>query len=437
MKKFHLAWFMSARPQGWGENGPDIWAGRDLDARRWQSGEFLIDMARSLERAGFDYIMLDDHVVLNEGEQFIEPRLDPIALLPLLAANTSRLGLISTGSTTFYHPVVLSRLYATIDHLSGGRAGWNIVTTTESAAAPLIGLDALPPHDERYDRAEEFVEIAKAYWDSWAEDAVVEDLGTFRYADLGRIREVDYRGRFFSSRGRANVARTPQGRPTICQAGSSPRGMDFAAKHADTIVYSSFGRNQPEVLKAYRDEVRKRAASFGRDPDSCKVLFVVSPTVAETTELARQAEAMRYRLSDQSIALALTWFTTYSDHDFFQYELDEPLPPLDVSTMTEGYRGMLQAFIDLGDGGTRTLREMLEQRRVASLDFVGTPSEVADQMEETMDLIGGDGYLVHAQPLTRRYLTEITEGLVPELQRRGLTRIDYTYPTLRQNLMEF
>ena len=436
MSRFHLGWFMSARPQGWGEQGPDLFAGNDLEPRRWQAGEFLIDLVRSLERASFDYVMLDDHVVPNDSAQFTEPRLDPLALLPLLAAHTSRLGLISTASTAFYEPFVLARLMATIDHLSGGRAGWNVVTTTEESAAHLIGLDSLPAHDERYDRADEFVEIVRSFWDSWAPDAVVQDPTTMRYAERDRITPVDFDGKYFRSRGLFNVSRTPQGRPTICQAGSSPRGLQFAATHADTIVFSTFGRNDVQALKTYRDKVRATISSSGRNPDDCKVLFVVSPTVAETEEVALLAHERRYHLSDDAIALALTWFTTYTRHDWAAYDLDKPLPPLVAEEITEGYRGMIDAFLALGREG-RTFRQMLERRRVESLELVGTPAMVADQMEAAIEVIGGDGFLIHAQPITRRYVTEITEGLVPELQRRGLTRTQYSYPTLRENLLEF
>lgn len=443
MSKFHLAFFTNARPHGWGVNGPIPWSGHDSRPEIWESGSFLVDLARSIERAGFDYLMLEDHSVVADrykGTTEVDlkhtirgARLDPLPVITWLAAHTSRLGLVATLSTSFYPPFLLARLMATADHLSRGRIGWNIVTGGEDEAAQAFGFgEKMPPHDERYDRADEFVDIATQLWDAWEPDAVVHDEEAGIYADYTKVRSFDYHGQYYRSRGPLNVSRSPQGRPVFCQAGSSPRGRAFGARHADTIIAATAGDDPVAAAKAFRDDIRARMAAYGRNPDDCKVLFPVLPVLADTEEEA-QAIAARVPVVDQNaIDRALAGLSADNNIDFSQFDLDQPLPEIE----TEGHRGTLASFAKQG----RTLREMIEARlgrSTRAIQFVGTPASVAEQMGKTIDAIGGDGFLIHAFPLTRRYIAEITDGLVPELQKRGLVRKAYEHEHFRDNLLSY
>jgi len=434
-KKFHLAWFTNARPHAWMPNGPDQWGGRDVYESEWASGRFLMDMARAMERACFDYIMLEDHVA-SEPSDSMESRIDPFPVLPLLGSVTSHLGLIATMSTSFWPPYLLARLTASVDHLTGGRCGWNVVTTSENYAAQSFGLgDKQPPHDERYDRADEMVEFVKKLWGAWEPDAVIADAATGKYVDRSKVHDFDHKGKYFQGKGPLNVSRSPQGQPVICQAGGSPRGMDFAAKHADTVLASSGGANDTSVLKEYRDGIRSLAAKHCRNPNDVKVMYLVSPILGDTEAQAQENYERRYAMDEARIQAFHKHGGAYFNLDFSKYDLDKPFTDLDLKT--EGHQSTLDGFLRHAQGGKRTLREMIVSYKPSSLEFVGTPESVAEQMEAAMAEIGGDGYLIQFRPLTRRYITEITEGLVPALQRRGVVRTHYKHSLLRDNLLEF
>lgn len=444
MPKFHLAWFTNARPHGWGANGPIPWSGNDSSPAIWESGQFLVDLSRSLERAGFDYLMLEDHTVLADrykGSTEVDlkhairgPRLDPLPVITHLAAHTSRLGLVGTLATSFYTPFLLARLLATADHLSRGRTGWNIVTGGENEAAQAFGIgEALPPHDERYDRADEFLDVACQLWDAWAPGAVLADPETGIYADHTKVRSFDHRGEYYRSRGPLNVSRSPQGRPVFCQAGSSPRGRAFGAKHGDTIIAATSGPDPVAAMKTFRDDIRARAAAAGRNPDHCKVLFPVKPVLADSDDDARRIAERLPEVNQNSIDRALAGLSADNNIDFSQFDLDQPLPEI----QTEGHRGTLAKF----SGGGRTLREMaaarIQSRSTESLQLVGSPATVARRMAEVIEEVGGDGFLIHAFPLTRRYVAEILDGLVAALQRKKLVRTAYEHERFRDNLLSF
>jgi alkanesulfonate monooxygenase SsuD/methylene tetrahydromethanopterin reductase-like flavin-dependent oxidoreductase (luciferase family) len=270
-------------------------------------------------------------------------------------------------------------------------------------------------------------------WDSWEPDAVVMDRETHTYADYTKVHTVDFEGKYFKSRGPLNTVPSPQHRPTFVQAGASPRGRAFAARAADCII--AIG-NGVASMKAYRDDIRARMSSIGRDPDHCKVLFVVSPIVASTEAEAR-AEAQRIVDHPSYIEQSLAGLSSNTEIDFKQFDLDEPLPE---GLTTNGERGSLEWFMR-GDGspGPKTLRQLVMQRASRGLELVGTPQQVAARMGEVMEEIGGDGFLI-TRPghyISRHYIASITDGLVPELQRLGVTRTEYTQTTLRDTLREF
>ena len=436
-KKFHLGWFMNFIPPEWDTDDASP------DAQKWPNGKFYVDMARSMERACFDLIMIEDTVMVADAygatmegalkHSAFAPKHDPVPLAVLIAANTSRMGVVATLSTSFYPPYLLARLCSTVDSIAEGRFGWNIVSSAEDRAAQNFGLDGLPEHDERYNVAEEYFDIVNQLWDSWEADAVVMDRKTHTYADFNKVNTIDFDGKYFKSRGPLNTVPSPQHRPTFLQAGASPRGRQFAAGAADTIIAVGTG---VEGMKEYRNDIRDRAKAAGRNPDDIKLMFVVSPTVAATESEAR-AEVDRLLNHPSYVEKSLVSISSNTEIDFKQFDLDEPLPE---GLTTNGERGSLEYFMR-GDGspGPKTLRELVMHRAKRGLELIGTPEQVAKKMGEAMEEVGGDGFLI-AKPgwdLSRKYIDSICDGLVPALQRLGLTRTEYTKSTLRETLREF
>jgi FMN-dependent oxidoreductase (nitrilotriacetate monooxygenase family) len=406
------------------------------------SGEFYVDMAKALERACFDYIMIEDTLMVSEtyggtaeaGLKYAQmaPKHDPSPLAAIISVATRRMGVVATFSTLSYPPFMLARLCSTLDHIAGGRFGWNIVTSGEELAAQNFGMDHLPPRQLRYDMADEYVDLVCKLFDSWDPDAVVMDRATGTYADYRKVRPINFEGKFFKVRGPLNTVRSPQGQPVFVQAGGSPRGRAFAAKHADSIIAVA---NGVAGMKQYRDDVRGHAVKFGRNPDDAKVLFLVYPILAETDAEAL-AKYQRMISSPAFIERSLTGISSITDIDFSKFPLDEPLPPL----TTNGEQGSLDKFAQWGTG--KTLRQLAMERFEAAepeLEFIGSPDTVAERMGQVMEAVGGDGFLISTpfQRTSRRFITEVTEGLVPALQRRGLARVAYTGTTLREVLREF
>ena len=434
MKKFHLGWFLGFSPDEWNEpfaNGGSPW-----------DGDFYVEMAKSLERACFDFMMVEDTLMVSEAfggsmevylkHALMAPKHDPAPLAALMAAATRNIGIVTTMSTMAYPPFHLARLCSTLDHLSKGRFGWNIVTTGENASAQNFGMDALPSREVRYEMADEYVDLVRRLFDSWEPDAVVMDRESGTYADHAKVHTINFEGKYFKSRGPLNTVRSPQGRPAFVQAGGSPRGKDFAAKHADIVVAVGAG---VAGMKKYRDDIRDRAAKAGRDPDDIKVFFCITPTLGETEEEA-QAKHQRMINSDRFIEQSLAFIAGVTDIDFSKFDLDQPLPHL----TTNGEQGSLDKFAQWGSG--KTLRQLVIEASgglVSSIELIGTPDQVAQRMGEAMEEVGGDGFLLTSPSLrmSRRYIIEVTDGLVPALQRRGLVRTEYASSTLRETVKEF
>jgi FMN-dependent oxidoreductase (nitrilotriacetate monooxygenase family) len=432
-KPFHLAWFMNFTPDEWSK--PFAAGGKP-----W-TGEFYVDMAKAMERACFDYIMLEDTLMISDtykhsSEVYLKhaikaPQHDPAPLAALLGASTQRMGVVATLSTLAYPPFMLARLCSTLDSMCEGRFGWNIVTSGEDLAAQNFGLDKLPPRQQRYDMADEYVDLCLKLWGSWDQDAVVLDRETGTYTDHTKVRPINFVGKYYKCRGPLNTAPSPQGRPALIQAGGSPRGRQFAAQNADCIIAPAAGVSG---LKAYRDDVRARAAAAGRNPDDVKVLFLVAPVLGETEEEA-DARFRRIYTAPGYIEKVLALVAAITDIDFSKYDLDAELPHL----TTNGEQGSLDAFAQWGSG--KTLRQLCIEQVSRGLDgLIGTPDQVAERMGAVMEEVGGDGFLI-TRPFTttisRQYILEICEGLVPALQRRGLVRKAYTKDTLRETLLEF
>lgn len=430
-KPFHLGWFLgnSFGVHGW--NQP--WGG--LPGRDWSQPDLHIEMARALERACFDFLLMEDSVFVPDNygsstEFYLKhalraPKNDPMPLVPLIAQATKHLGIVPTISTTFYPPYLLARLMATLDLMSQGRVGCNFVTSTAARAAQNFGLDEHVEHDTRYEMADEFVALITQLWESWDADAIVDDVERGVFVEPSKVRPIDFKGRFFSSRGPLNTARPPQGRPVLVQAGGSPKGMAFAAKHMDAVIAAM---GTVAEMKAFREGLRRRVAEQGRDPDTCKVMFVFAPLLGETDEEAQARATRRQAQRRAHPEGVLAQMSSLTDIDFAQFSLDEPIGEL----TTNGQQGTLKRFLAQG----ATLRDIAANYRFGFEDAVGTPETVAGIMAEVMQEVGGDGFMFSG-PITRRGVTEVTDGLVPVLRRRGLVRDHYTHAHFRDTLNEF
>lgn len=427
--KFHLGWFTNFSNPPWNST----WA--STEGETWATGELHVEFAQALERACFDYVMLEDSSMVSDAfEQssradlkygLYAPKHDPVTLVPLLTAATSRIGIIATCSTSFYPPWLLARRFTTLDHLSKGRVGWNVVTSSEDRAAQNYGMDKLAEHDNRYERADEFVDLVGKLWESWDEDAMVLDREKNVYVDHTKVHVTDFRGKYHASRGPLNLPAGPQGKPVICQAGGSPRGREFAARNAETILSAA---SSPAQMKVFRDDIRARMVAAGRDPDSCKIMFITQPVLADTDEEARaKVERMKADV-DSRIESALAHLSALTEIDLSTYGLDEQFPEL----TTNGHRTTLSDFLAYGN----TPREAALGWSMKNVHFVGSPDTVAEQMGAAMEEVGGDGFLITGN-IGRRFVGEITDGLVPALQRRGLVRTEYEHEHFRDNLMSF
>jgi FMN-dependent oxidoreductase (nitrilotriacetate monooxygenase family) len=428
---FHMGWFMGT---GFGVyQWNQRWSG-NVNSDVGQPSLF-IDMAKGLERAGFDYMMMEDSSVLpNIYKGTFEAsvhdggtvRFDPVPLVPLLAANTKHLGIVATIATTFYPPFLAARLFTTLDHLTGGRVGLNVVTASPHQAAQNYGFEQHLEHDERYQMADEWVDVVKGLWETWEPDAVLMDERKGIFADHTKIHTLDHDGRFFKSRGPLNTPPGPQRHPVICQAGGSNAGREFGARNADTIIAAVKG---PEEMKAYRDDISARAIKHGRRPEDVKVLFLVHPILADSREEAVAKREASFKAQAENVEGALAGLSYFTSTDFSKFDLDAPFPDI----ANNGHQSTVADYARSG----KTLREAISNHRVQeSAPLVGTPDDIAAQMEEYMDTAGGDGYLI-AMPVTRKNITEICDGLAPALRKRDLIRSEYTEATFRENLLAY
>jgi FMN-dependent oxidoreductase (nitrilotriacetate monooxygenase family) len=404
------------------------------------TADMFLDLARGMERAAFDYILIEDSIYVGQNWQnsrdiFLRngmsvPRQEPAVVATLMAAATKRLGIVPTLSTFAYHPYLTARIVGSLDQISGGRGGWNMVTGSSDFSAQNFGMEKLPDHDVRYLMAEEYVSIVKQLWGSWEPGAIVADHKTGILIDPEKVHTIDYQGTYYSSRGPLNSGPCPQGLPVIAQAGGSVSGKQFAAKHADTIVAAPRGI---ENMKKYRDDVRSQMRQFGRDPDTCKIFYLVSPIVEETMEAAQWKAEQRAVNAAKNIDVRLAQFGWSTNLDLSGVDWDAPIPEL----KTNGHQSSLTGFIEKSGG--KTLREAIIAHSSGGycVDVVGTPDSVAGQMKEIMEEVGGDGFLFALGNVSRRSVSTIMDGLVPELQQRGLTRKAYGHEQFRENLLEF
>ncbi|QMV44819.1 LLM class flavin-dependent oxidoreductase [Cohnella cholangitidis] len=405
------------------------WRHSSTNVEEFHDVKYFQRLARRAEAARIDSLFIADGLSIEAKAVQHGPILgfEPLTLLSAIAAVTEKIGLIATVSTSFNEPYNVARLFASLDHISGGRAGWNMVTTGVERTAYNFGLETLPSHAERYERAAEFAEVALKLWDSWDGDALVQDKASGVYADPGKVRDIHHRGTHFSVRGALNVMRSPQGRPLLVQAGASDSGRSLAAKYAELIFTI---QNSIDDAKLFYQDIKTRTAASGRSPDSIKVLPGLHVVVGATQEEAeRKARELR-KLG--SIERAVMSISNLLGIDFSQYSLDDPFPELPDSSEVNAYQTFNHMIKKIVEKKKPTIRELLEKHWIGSgqLSIAGTPTQIADLMEHWFLSGAADGFSVMPQLSADEFL----ETVVPELQRRGLFPESYEGNTLRENL---
>lgn len=389
-------------------------------------------LLQTAERGKLDSLFLADTYAISPTLRYKSLQsLEPFTLLSALATTTKRIGLIGTASTTYTEPYHVARTLASLDHISRGRAAWNIVTSTNDDTARNFSQTALPDHTGRYRRADEFVQVVTELWDSWEDGAVLADKHAGTFADMRRIRAIAHEGEYYAVRGPLNMPRSPQGYPVLVQAGASDTGKEFAAKHAE-VVFTA--QNTMTDAQANYADLKKRMRTYGRSPEKMMVLPGFCPIIGDTEAEAREKEAALHALTqpEYGVKRLSNMFQT----DMSVFSLDEPLPADRLPRLEEvnGHRGRHQLYMELALREKLTLRELI--LRTASsrghFSMAGTPGQIADTMALWLRESAADGFNV-LPPVLPDGLEEFVDKVVPELQARGIFRTEYTGTTLREH----
>lgn len=393
--------------------------------------EMYRDLAQTAERGKFDMMFLADLLYATQYDQGMTGMLDPLTLLSALSMSTEKLGLTATVSTTYNEPYNVARKFATLDHISGGRAGWNIVTSQLDIEAHNYGRAKHPEHGLRYQMAQEFVEVVTRLWDSWDEDVLVRDRETGQFLDASKLKTVDYQGQWYSSKGPLNVPRPPQGYPVLIQAGSSEPGQQFAASYGEVI----FTAQQSLIAaKQFYESLKSKLPAYGRSPDTLKIMPGLSPIIAATEDEAKQKHKQLQELIPVEVAVAAV--SGILSFDLSGYPADQPLPDIpDPVEASNGMKSRVQLIMDLARKDNLSIlqlgRRLLETR--GHMQFVGSYEQLADLMQHWYEEYGCDGFNI-MPPVLPGDLTEFVDHVIPILQARGLFRKDYTGSTLREHL---
>jgi FMN-dependent oxidoreductase (nitrilotriacetate monooxygenase family) len=388
-------------------------------------------LAKQAEAAKLDAVFIADALAINAHIEHgpFNNFFEPFTLLAAVAAVTSQIGVIGTASTTYDEPYDIARKFASLDRLSGGRAGWNIVTSGNERAAQNFGLQAHPEHSERYARATEFVEVTQKLWESWEDGALLADRVGGRFTDRARIHDIHHDGKFFKVQGPLDFPGPPQGHPVLVQAGSSEDGKEFAARFAEAIYTA---QNNLDDAKAFYADVKRRMAAHGRTPDQLCILPGLAPIIGRTTAEAkeREQELNEYILPQYG----LHQLSQNLNVDLFSYPLDGPLPELPPITSINGGKSRYQVFVDMARRGNLTIRQLIHQIAFGRGHdtFAGTPEEIVDHMENWFSSGACDGFNLLPPNLPGDFIT-FSKHVLPVLNRRGLFRSDYSGSTLRDH----
>ncbi|MFY0800820.1 LLM class flavin-dependent oxidoreductase [Peribacillus frigoritolerans] len=390
-------------------------------------------LSKIAEKGKFDLAFVADSLAINhESHPQILNRFDPIVLITSLAAATEKIGIGATASTTYSEPYVLARQFASVDHISGGRVGWNVVTTADATGETALNFsrDKHLAHDHRYERAEEFIDVVQGLWDSWEDDAFVHNKETGQFFDPDKVHELRYKGNYFSVKGPLNIARSAQGQPVIIQAGASIPGQRLAARTAE-VVFTHW--DNIEESKRYYQELKSSLMAFGRSVEELHILHGISPIIGETEEIAIQKYNKLQSLVEPYESLKFV--SGYMGNvDFSKYSLDTPAKDVEfplVNSIQSNFNEMKKIIgeedIKVGELYARFFSPARRDR------FVGTPTQVADEMEVWFTEKAADGFMLQF-PLLPGDLEDFVEKVVPILQERGLFRLDYEGDTLRDHL---
>ena len=412
------------------------WRHPQADADGGTNIEHQIAIARTAERGKFDLIFFADTLALREAHpealrrsaQFVS-HFDPLMLLAALSSVTKRIGLVATASTSYNEPFHIARKFSSLDHMSHGRAGWNIVTSALDYEAHNFSREGHYEHEDRYERAREFTRVVQGLWDCWEDDAPVHDKESGVFFDLDKVHRLNHKGKYYAVKGPLNISRSPQGRPVLVQAGASPAGRGFAAEFAD-IIFSTHLTIR-ESLEFYA-EVKAKAESLGRNPQHLTVLpglmVVVGRTEAEANEKLEFLQSLVHpKVALEILSMAL------GGADLSDYDLDGPLP--DLSANVQGSQSSAATVINLARVQNLTIRQLAYRMASARQRMVvtGSPVQVADHMEEWFRKGAADGFNV-LPPYLPGGLNDFVDLVIPELQRRGLFRKEYAGTTLREHL---
>ncbi|WP_338542417.1 LLM class flavin-dependent oxidoreductase [Paenibacillus tundrae] len=404
------------------------WRHPDLPADASINIDFYIQQAKRAEAGKLDFVFIADglHITEKSIPHFLN-RFEPLTVLSALAASTRNIGLAGTLSTSYSEPFTVARQFASLDHLSGGRAAWNVVTSPSEGVADNFNKGGHPDHETRYRMAEEYVEVTRGLWDSWEDDALIRDKESGIFFDPEKLHKLNHKGEFYQVAGPLNIARSKQGHPVIFQAGASESGRNFAASTADAVFVHG---NSLEEAKAVYVDLKQRAVSHGRKPEDILILPGIAPIVGHTEEEAQRKYDEVVRLG--SVEDAVQYLSRYFDyHDFTQYALDEPFPDLG-DFGSNGFRSLTdQIKRDAKEQGL-TLREVSLHVAQPRPLFFGTPETIADRMQLWFEQQAVDGFII--LPMVPNGLEDFVELVVPVLQDRGLFRTEYEHDTLRGNL---
>lgn len=406
------------------------WRHPGSPADAFESIDFYKEAAQTAEKGKLDMLFISDALSLTELSHPSElVRFEPLTLIAALSASTSRIGLAATASTTYNEPFHVARKFASIDHLSKGRAAWNVVTSYYEGEAGNFGLEKHPPHEERYERAGEFVQVVQKLWDSWEKDALIRDKKSGVYFDKTKLHAVHHKGKYYAVRGPLNASSPPQGRPVLIQAGSSAQGVSFAANTAEVIFTA---QQTLQEAQAFYRSMKAKVKELGRNPEHVLILPGVSPVIGRSAKEARE----KYEVLQQLIApeVALDFLSDYlGGLDLAAYDLDGPLP--DVVPETNGNQSRRKLILDLARREQLTIRELA--KRIAGSRghrmIYGSPEEIADQLQEWFEQGGADGFNLMF-PYYPGLLEQFVEQVVPILQHKGLFRTEYSGPHLRDHL---
>jgi FMN-dependent oxidoreductase (nitrilotriacetate monooxygenase family) len=396
---------------------------------------YYTQIARTAERGLFDLFFIADTPAARTRNLEAWSRyplfmntLEPLTLLACVAASTNRIGLGGTASTSFGEPYTIARQFGTLDHVSHGRAAWNVVTSANEYVAQNFGQDTLPPHAERYERAREFVDVVQALWDTYEDGAIVENQASGQYFDPAQFHPLDHRGKYFSVRGALNLARSPQGQPVIIQAGASETGKEFAAQVAEVVFGTA--TNLAEA-KAFYDDLKGRMAKYGRRPDEMKILCGRGVMLGATRQEAEEKFDALQALMHPTVGRF--FLGTDLEMDLSDLPLDEPIPADRIPKSAQFHQAYFAQIVDLIRKENPTLRQLYLRYERGRATFKGTARDVVDDMEAWVEAGAADGFMLTFNQLPDN-LDEFINQVIPELQRRGRYRTAYEGVTLRDHL---